>query len=248
VVAPVTLPVEVSTLLKLAAETQKSVYDSLRKAAAICAPFMSAHLSANDKVKQIMAMCATTLNEINDDNVRSTFASCLFPYAAPTTLVEIPAPTPNADGSKGVLVVPAIQAVTASKTVATNVAKQIRDAEGVGRAAGAGRPATVAAPVVPVAAPVVQPLGDKIAATWFDELDARIKNPGDCAKIVAALDRAGYSVTRKTSVAPAPSTTTADATAALAAALVDTVPATAIALAAAKAADKAKTAKGGTAK
>ena len=74
------------------------------------------------------------------------------------------------------------------------------------------------------------------APTWFDELEKRLDNPGDIARIMAALERRGYMVRKATA------TTTAapkSSIAMLADSLVESVPVTAITEAAKKAAAKA---------
>lgn len=216
---------EVVDLLKKAGDTQRSVYAGIQQAAKLASAQMSANLDAPAKVKQVVAIYAGTLKEVNDNNVTNTFSACLWPYASPKTIVEIPLPTRPGE-AKTTQKVEAAQAVNVSKASAIDIAKQMRDAHDVGRADGGGRkadPAKVQAATTAVSA---------AAPNFFEELETRIKDAGDLARIVAALDRAGFSVTRKSGVTPA--TATPDATAQLAQALVDTVPATALAQAAAK--------------
>lgn len=217
---------EVVDLLKKAGDTQRSVYAGIQQAAKLAATQMSANLDAPAKVKQVTAIYAGTLKEVNDNNVTNTFAACLWPYASPKTIVEIPLPTRPGE-AKTTQKVEAAQAVNVSKASAIDIAKQMRDAHDVGRADGGGRKAD---PAKVATTQVVKP--SAAAPNFFEELETRIKDAGDLARIVAALDRAGFSVTRKSGVTPA--TATPDATAQLAQALVDTVPATALAQAAAK--------------
>lgn len=222
---------EVVELLKAAGVTQRSVYAGIQQAAKICHVQMSANLDAPAKVKQVVAIYAGTLKEVNDNNVTNTFSACLWPYASPKTIVEIPLPTRPGE-AKTTQKVEASQAVNVSKASAIDIAKQMRDAHDVGRADGGGRKA--------VNPPVAAVKTSAAAPNFFEELETRIKDAGDLARIVAALDRAGFTVTRKAGVTPA--TATPDATAQLAAALVETVPATALAQAAAKSVANAKAA------
>jgi hypothetical protein len=77
---------------------------------------------------------------------------------------------------------------------------------------------------------------EQAGPTFFDELELRLSNPGDAAKIHAAVEKRGYKVTKATNVTPAKASTPVDATALLAEKLLDTTPATAIMQAASKAA------------
>jgi hypothetical protein len=89
-----------------------------------------------------------------------------------------------------------------------------------------------------VTAPAVTPKPSDAAPTFYEELEKRLDNPGEAAKVHAAIMRRGYRITRAENVTPA--AVTPDATAALASALLETTPTTAIMQAAAKATEAAK--------
>jgi hypothetical protein len=235
---------EVVALLKSAAETQKSVYDSIRKAAQIAAASMSPNLSAGEKVKQVMAIYAGTFAEINDANVKANFSANLWIHAAPKVLIEIPAVTKPGE-AKATQLVEASKVAHASKAVITDAAKQLRQVHDVNRAPGGGVRTKVLAPTAAGTAAAVAAVSVSDAApTFFEMLEQRMNDAGDFARIVAAIEKRGYTV-RKASVTPAAGTTVTDSTAALASALAETVPSTALAQAAAKAtaAARAKAAK-----
>jgi len=220
---------EVEALLTEAGQFASSMMTKIRTAAKIASETFVADAGVKDNVENAMAEYAKVLRDIDDHNVKANFNSALWVLAAELQRIQVSVPQPHKPGTARVeKSVPAGEVINMSKHVLRDAAKQVREQVGAARAPGAGRPAAQAPAAVPAAA---QP-------TFFDQLEERLSDPGDFARIVAAIEKRGYRVTRsqqqiKASVTP-------DATAALAQALVDTVPATAIQQAAAQAAKGSK--------
>lgn len=326
---------EVMDLLRAADKiSTDTVYGGIKKAASIAQAAMAAGFGVEAKVDHLMAIYAPLWLEITDDNVKRDFKNLLWIYADPKAQVTVPVAVKVGEAPK-TEIVDAIKVLNGhSKSVITNVSKQIRDIHDAGRAPGAGRPKKVTAPTLPAnplpntgntstvstpltppagseptvpGAPMLNPIAPSLGAhlmsmlpggipasphtvnglpaptptpsanpavstgtlpagatnpkspaatlpapskapapvpakqeqagpTFYDELELRLSNPGDAAKIHAAVEKRGYKVTKAQNVTPAKASTPVDATALLAEKLLDTTPETAIMQAASKAA------------
>ena len=235
--------VEVCTLLKSADKAAGTIFRDIMNAAALASAAMAAGLTPGQKVEQIMAIYAALWLEISDHNVKAWFKNALWIHADPKAQVTIPVPGATGEAAQ-TQIVDAGTVLGMSKLTITDVSKQIRDINDAGRASGGGRKPNNPLPnngTNPAATSPAAPAAPKVsdaAPTFYEELEKRLDNPGEAAKVHAAIVRRGFRITRAENVTPA--AVTPDATAALADALLETVPSTALAQAAAKATEAAK--------
>ena len=132
---------------------------------------MAEFKSPKEKVDFILAAHARTLLSV-DHNVKAIFTSFLWIHAAPDTIkVEVPV---HGSPTKAVALVTPAEALTQGQNTVRDVATQIRQITGNGRASGGGRPkqttvtleqAKAAGATTPTANPAVKPEPSAAAPT-----------------------------------------------------------------------------------
>lgn len=185
-----TKPNAVDVLIREAGEAGNTMYAKAREAAKVAASAELPALSLKPIAEQVAFIVGAhkAAFDAAGHNVKAIFSDALWLLAAPKAeTVEIKvAGTPDNKPHQ----VKAAEALDGPKHQMRDAAKQVREAHGAARATGGGRKAEAkGAPAnVAEASPV---------NTWYDTLAVKLADPGEFAKIVAVLERAGYVVTKK---------------------------------------------------
>lgn len=130
---------KVTRAIKQATTLSNSVYDATREAAKLAATQLDESVSLKARVDSVVALYADELAECH--NVRANFSAMLLLLAAGSQPVSLVA----RDGKEYHLT--AAQAVNETKHYMREAAKEIREANGIGRKAGGGRKPTESAPM-----------------------------------------------------------------------------------------------------
>lgn len=178
----------VDTLIREAGEAGTTMYTKAREAAKLAATELPKGKPIADAVAAVVAAHKTAFAAAGH-NVKAIFTDALWLLAAPATeTVEIKvAGTPDNKPHN----VKAADAVDQSKHNMRAAASQVREAHGAARAKGGGAKPAATLPVNATAQAAID------SAVFFSELARRIADAGDLAKIVAALETAGYVVSKK---------------------------------------------------
>jgi hypothetical protein len=178
----------VDALIRQAGEAGATMYAKAREAAKLAAAELPKGKPIADAVAAVVALHKTAFAAAGH-NVKAIFTDALWLLAAPAAeTVEIKvAGTPDNKPHN----VKAADAVEQPKHAMRAAAAQVRELHGASRAKGGGRKA---AAILPVNASAQAAIDN---ATFFAELTRRIADPADLAKIVAALETAGYTVSKK---------------------------------------------------
>ena len=129
-------------------------------------------ITNNDRVEAVFETYRTTLAKIGDNNIAKHFRNCLWLLLAPDEKLEITPPK----GKSSAVTMPASDIVaSSSKALVATLAKDLRDANGVGRK--------------------VTPRPSKKPASFFELLAAALKDKEQLIKIKLTLAAAGYALT-----------------------------------------------------
>ena len=123
-------------------------------------------------------------------NVKAIFKDALWIHASPTTAVSL---EKRVDGEKVDVHIEAKDAINMSKHAMRETAKQVREAHGAGRVAGAGRK-----PLTPDTKPTpVQHTGNdpELAfAAWLHNLEVYLGEPKYAPQITGKLKELGFTL------------------------------------------------------
>lgn len=173
-----------------------TMVDKTREAAKLAAAELDASIA--DVAARIKAVVdkhsiAFTKCGTNAHNIKALFSDTLWLLAVPAATVENQIKVAGAPkGQKTIEQVAAVDAVELSKDKIRECAKQVREQTG-NSTARTGRTPAQTTTVVSTA----KQAETSSVNTWFDTLAVKIADPGEFAKIVAVLELAGYSVTKK---------------------------------------------------
>jgi len=188
VVGPdVLLMARVDKLLREAGKGAATMVEKTRAAALEAMNELPTKGKVAERVNAVVKIHAKTFNGI-DKNVKALFVNILTIAAAPKgTVVEVK----PASGKQGAVIQPAHMAVQLiSKNKAAEAAKQIRDAEGSGRAPKANQAPKAEAAV-------------SAEASFYAALKNHMADPAASKRVISILRELGYEVTQKAVSKPA---------------------------------------------
>lgn len=129
---------KVSRAIQQATSLANSVYDATREAAKLAATQLDESVSLKARVDSVVALYADELSECH--NVRANFSAMLLLLAAGSQPVSIAT-------KDGELHTTAADAVMLPKNQMRDAAREVREANGIGRKAGGGRKPSDTAPM-----------------------------------------------------------------------------------------------------
>ena len=191
-VAPAAAPAELSAIpevvsaLKAANTGAGTLVRKAKEAAKLAAGQLDpAEKNLDARVKAVIKAYAADLARM-DPNVKAVFSNALLLLAAGETPISITSKEKGVEVEKHLT---AGKCLDLSKHDMAKAAKQARDAHGIGRASGAGRPTK--APAAPK-----QDSEQMAFAAWLDNLAPMLDNPMRERKVLAKLKELGYKVTK----------------------------------------------------
>lgn len=179
---------QVGTLINEAGQAAASMLQKCKDAAKLAAAQLDAKKPLAARIAEVVALYADDFKAAGH-NVKSLFTDALTLHAAEAAPVMVS--VIGKDGKKQDEATTAAKAVELSKHNMRDAAKQVREQNGLGRKAGAGRkPAAKPAASLP-AAPDVKTEADAFSA-WLDNLDEYLKDAVYHPRIVARLIESGF--------------------------------------------------------
>lgn len=178
-------------LILKAGKAAASMLQCCKEAAAVAAAQLNPAQPMGERIDAVCALYADDFKTAGH-NVRALFKDALTLHAAGQTPVTVD--TVGKDGKKVETHTTAAAAVAMPKHAMRDAAKQVREAHGLARKAGAGRKAK-AANTAAVAATVE---GVEAFAAWLDNLEEYLTDVTYKPRIVARLIEAGYRLEKAT--------------------------------------------------
>ena len=166
----------------------------VKEAAKAAAPQLDPALPLGERVDAVVALYKEDFAAV-DHNVRALFKDALLlvaAAAAPVTLVT------KVKGEEVEKHVTAAEALDAPKHAMRDAAKQVREQNGMARAAGGGRKTGArhaTDKVITAGDKAAVGTGDQNLAAWLDNVAAYMADAKTRARVVAAFKEAGYKVT-----------------------------------------------------
>lgn len=180
-------------LILKAGKAAASMLQCCKEAAAKAAAQLNPAQPMGERIEAVCSLYADDFKAAGH-NVKALFKDALTLHAAAQTPVTVSA---MVDGKKTDVHVTAAEAVSMPKHAMRDAAKQVREANGMARKAGAG-----AKPKAPKDAPAAPDIvtGSEIEAfsAWLDNLPAYLSDSVYHGRIVARLIEAGYTLTKAT--------------------------------------------------
>jgi len=186
----------VGTLINKAGQAAASMYTLCREAAQAAAKQLNPAKPLQERLSEVVSLYAADFAAAGH-NVKAVFSDALMLHACAQTPVSVNAI--GTDGKKCEQHVTAADAVNMSKHAMRDAAKQVREAHGIGRKAGAGRKAAVPAakPTSKVAQPATVTASEVDRFTsWLDDMDAYIGDAVYHPRIVAHLITLGFTLSK----------------------------------------------------
>lgn len=184
----------VGTLINKAGQAAASMYTLCREAAQAAAKQLNPAKPLQERLAEVISLYAADFTAAGH-NVKAVFSDALMLHACAQTPVSVTAI--GTDGKKCEQHVTAVDAVNMPKHAMRDAAKQVREAHGIGRKAGAGRKA---------AAPTAKPQGAQPATViasevdsftrWLDDMDGYITDSVYHPRIVAHLITLGFTLSK----------------------------------------------------
>ena len=187
----------VGTLINKAGQAAQSMYSLSREAAIAASKQLNPAKPLQERIAEVMSLYVADFTAAGH-NVKAIFGDVLTLQACAQTPVVVSVP-----GEKGKAVdasMTAGEAVNASKHAMRDAAKQVREAMGIGRKAGAGRK-----PATPPAAPpehsgntagqnaaTVSAASVDAFSAWLNDLDGYVTDQIYNARITARLIELGF--------------------------------------------------------
>ena len=187
----VTKNAEVSKLIVAAGKLADSLYKTTVKAAEAAAAQLPTEGAIATRVEQVVLAYKDEFDAAGH-NVKAIFKDALWLLAAPQTAISLEA---RVDGQKAEVQTTAEKAVGMAKHAMKEAAKQVREANGAGRAEGAGRkPKT--AETVPTQVAAVPAGGDaEVAfAAWLHNMEVYIHDVSFAPRITGKLKELGFAL------------------------------------------------------
>lgn len=182
----------VGTLINEAGQAAASMLQKCKDAASKAAAQLDAKKPLGERIAAVVALYADDFKAAGH-NVKSLFTDALTLHAASAAPVMVQ--VIGKDGKKADEATTAAKAVDLSKHNMRDAAKQVREQNGLGRKAGAGRKA--ATPKTPTAtmpaAPDMKTEADAFSA-WLDNLPEYLQDAVYHPRIVARLIESGYTL------------------------------------------------------
>lgn len=178
---------QIGTLINEAGQAAASMLQKCKDAAKLAAAQLDAKKPLAARIAEVVALYADDFKAAGH-NVKSLFTDALTLHAAEAAPVMVS--VIGKDGKKQDEATTAAKAVELSKHNMRDAAKQVREQNGLGRKAGAGRKAA-AKPVQPAAGAEAKTEADAFSA-WLDNLDEYLKDAVYHPRIVARLIESGY--------------------------------------------------------
>lgn len=184
----------VGTLINKAGQAAASMYTLCREAAQAAAKQLNPAKPLQERLSEVVSLYAADFTAAGH-NVKAVFSDALMLHACAQTPVSVTAI--GTDGKKAEQHVTAADAVNMSKHAMRDAAKQVREAHGIGRKAGAGRKAAAptAKPQAAQPATVTASEVDEFT-TWLDDMDAYIGDAVYHPRIVAHLITLGFTLSK----------------------------------------------------
>lgn len=179
-------------LIVKAGKAAASMLQCCKEAAAVAASQLNPAQPIGERIDAVCALYAEDFKAAGH-NVRALFKDALTLLAAGQTPVTVT--TTGKDGKKAETHTTAAAAVAMPKHAMRDAAKQVREANGLARKAGAGRKAATAKNTATVAATVE---GVEAFAAWLDNLEEYLTDATYKPRIVARLIEAGYRLEKAT--------------------------------------------------
>lgn len=176
---------EVGTLINKAGRAAASMLQLCKEAAGKAAAQLNPAQPMGERIESVCALYADDFKAAGH-NVRALFKDALTLHAAAQTPVTVDAI--GKDGKKTEQHITAAEAVAMPKHAMRDAAKQVREAHGLARKAGAGRKAK---PATAPAAPDIKTEADAFSA-WLDNLEEYLQDTVYHGRITARLIEMGY--------------------------------------------------------
>jgi hypothetical protein len=172
--------ITVDGLLQEACIASGTMTTKTKEAAKLAAAELDAKISSlAERVKAVVA--AHAKGYADNHNVKAIFSDTLWLLAVPNAKVE--SKIANEATPK---IFTAAQSIDLPKHQLRDAAKQVRESVGAARVSGGGTKAKA----VPAPAPLTND-------TFYSVLESKLRDAGELAKVVQALENAGYSVIKK---------------------------------------------------
>lgn len=182
---------QVGTLINEAGQAAASMLQKCKDAAKLAAAQLDAKKPLAARIADVVALYADDFKAAGH-NVKSLFTDALTLHAAEAAPVMVS--VIGKDGKKADEATTAAKAVELSKHNMRDAAKQVREQNGLGRKAGAGRKPAAAKPAATMpAAPDMKTEADAFSA-WLDNLPEYLGDAVYHPKIVARLIESGYTL------------------------------------------------------
>mgnify|MGYP000727004632 CR=1 FL=1 len=181
---------EVGTLINKAGRAAASMLQLCKEAAGKAAAQLNPAQPMGERIESVCSLYADDFKAAGH-NVRALFKDALTLHAAAQTPVTVDAI--GKDGKKTEQHITAAEAVAMPKHAMRDAAKQVREAHGLARKAGAGRKAKPAATSLAPAASEI----DAFSA-WLDNLEEYFTDSVYHGRITARLIEMGYTVNKAT--------------------------------------------------
>lgn len=183
---------EAGALINKAGRAAASMLQHCKEAAAIAAAQLNPAQPMGERIEAVCSLYADDFKAAGH-NVKALFKDALTLHAAAQTPVTVA--VIGKDGKKVDECTTAAAAVAMPKHAMRDAAKQVREAHGLGRKAGAGRKPS--APKDAPAAPDLKTETDAFSA-WLDNLEEYFTDSIYHGRITARLIEMGYTVTKAT--------------------------------------------------
>lgn len=180
----------VGTLINEAGQAAASMLQKCKDAASKAAAQLDPKKPLADRIAAVVALYADDFKAAGH-NVKSLFTDALTLHAAASAPVMVS--VIGKDGKKADEATTAAKAVELSKHNMRDAAKQVREQNGLGRKAGAGRK-PAAKPVAAVAASAETKTEADAFSAWLDNMEEYLKDAVYHPRIVARLIEQGYTL------------------------------------------------------
>ena len=180
-------------LILEAGKAAASMLTACKEAAAIAAKQLNPAQPVPERIGAVIALYAADFATAGH-NVKSLFVDALVLHACAQTPVTVT--VTGKDGKKVETHTTAAQAVDMPKHAMKDAAKQAREANGMGRKAGAGRKPVAKSTAAAVAVDAVTASEIDGFVAWLDNFDAYFTDAVFHQKILAHIVDAGYVVSK----------------------------------------------------
>ena len=182
----------VGTLINEAAQAGNTMLAKCKEAAAEAAKQLDPKKPIGERIEDVVALYADDFKAAGH-NIKALFKDALTLHAAQSAPIMMQ--VIGKDGKKQDEPTTAAAALESSKHNMRDAAKQVREQNGLGRKAGAGRKAAAKPAATLPAAPDMKTEADAFTA-WLDNLPEYLSDAVYHPKIVARLIENGYTLTK----------------------------------------------------